>query len=49
MAVTQGGKGYLGDMDKYNSAQGLGYQVSRYSTEQVKSGLALEQILKRIG
>ena len=43
------GKGYLGDMAKYNSAQGLGYQVYRYSTEQVKSGLAIEQILKRIG
>ena len=43
------GKGYLGDMAKYNSAQGLGYQVYRYSTEQVKSGLAIEEILKRIG
>jgi very-short-patch-repair endonuclease len=43
------GKGYIGDMEKYNSATALGYQVYRYSTEQVKSGLALEEILKRIG
>jgi very-short-patch-repair endonuclease len=43
------GKGYIGDMEKYNSATVLGYQVYRYSTEQVKSGLALEEILKRIG
>lgn len=43
------GKGYIGDMEKYNSAMALGYQVYRYSTEQVKSGLALEEILKRIG
>jgi len=43
------GKGYLGDMEKYNSAAALGYQVYRFSTEQVKSGLAIEQILKLIG
>lgn len=43
------GKGYLGDMEKYNSATALGYQIYRYSTEQVKSGLAIEQILKLIG
>lgn len=43
------GKDYIGDMEKYNSATALGYQVYRYSTEQVKSGLALEEILKRIG
>ena len=43
------GKGYLGDMEKYNSAQELGYQVYRYSTEQVKSGKAIDEILKRIG
>ena len=43
------GKGYLGDMEKYNSATALGYSVYRYSTEQVKSGLAIKEILKRIG
>ncbi|ENV34529.1 hypothetical protein L289_2642 [Acinetobacter gerneri DSM 14967 = CIP 107464 = MTCC 9824] len=38
------GKGYLGDMEKYNSATMLGYSVYRYSTEQVKSGKAIEEI-----
>lgn len=38
------GKGYLGDMEKYNTATALGYQVYRYSTEQVKSGYAIGQI-----
>ena len=42
-------KGYLGDMEKYNSATALGYSVYRYSTEQVKSGMAIKEILKRIG
>ena len=43
------GKGYIGDMEKYNAAVMMGYQVIRFSTEQVKSGLAIEQILKLIG
>ena len=43
------GKGYIGDMQKYNAATMLGYQVIRFSTEQVKSGKAIEQILKLIG
>ncbi len=38
------GKGYIADMEKYNSATALGYSVYRYSTEQVKSGLAIEEI-----
>ena len=38
------GKGYLGDMEKYNAATVMGYQVLRFSTEQVKSGLAIQQI-----
>lgn len=38
------GKGYIGDMEKYNSATMMGYQVIRFSTEQVKSGLAIKQI-----
>ena len=42
-------KGYIGDMEKYNAATMMGYQVIRFSTEQVKSGLAIEQILKLIG
>lgn len=43
------GKGYLGDMEKYNSATMMGYQVIRFSTEQVKSGLAVQQIEKMVG
>ncbi|WP_312969749.1 hypothetical protein [Acinetobacter gerneri] len=43
------GKGYIADMEKYNSATMLGYLVYRYSTEQVKSGLAIEEIRRLIG
>ncbi|EXR39506.1 DUF559 domain-containing protein [Acinetobacter sp. 1294243] len=38
------GKGYLGDMEKYNEAAMMGFTVLRFSTEQVKSGMALKQI-----
>ena len=38
------GKGYLGDMEKYNAATVMGYRVIRFSTEQVTSGLAIQQI-----
>ena len=43
------GKGYIGDMEKYNTAVMMGYQVIRFSTEQVKSGLAVRQIEKMVG
>lgn len=43
------GKGYLGDLEKYNVATMLGYQVLRFSTEQVKSGLAVQQIETMVG
>ncbi|OTG78842.1 hypothetical protein B9T23_01880 [Acinetobacter terrae] len=43
------GKGYIGDMEKYNAAVMMGYQVIRFSTEQVKSGLAIQQIEKMVG
>lgn len=43
------GKGYLGDMEKYNAATMMGFQVIRFSTEQVKSGLAIQQIEKMVG
>jgi very-short-patch-repair endonuclease len=43
------GKGYIGDMGKYNAATMLGYQVIRFSTDQVKSGLAIQQIEKMVG
>jgi len=36
-------------MEKYNSATMMGYQVIRFSTEQVKSGLAIKQIEKMVG
>ena len=38
------GKGYLGDMEKYNAATMLGFQVLRFSTDQVTSGFAIKQI-----
>jgi very-short-patch-repair endonuclease len=37
-------KGYLRDMEKYNEATALGYQLLRFSTEQVKSGFAVKKI-----
>lgn len=43
------GKGYLGDMEKYNAATVLGYQVLRFSTEQVKSGKAIKAIMDLLG
>ena len=43
------GKGYIGDMEKYNAATMMGYQVIRFSTDQVKSGLAIQQIEKMVG
>lgn len=38
------GTGYIGDMEKYNAAAILGFQVLRFSTQQVKSGSAVQQI-----
>ncbi|SSO21328.1 Protein of uncharacterised function (DUF559) [Acinetobacter nosocomialis] len=43
------GKGYLGDMEKYNEASAMGFTVLRFSTEQVKSGLALKKIEQLVG
>jgi len=43
------GKGYIGDMEKYNAATMMGFQVLRFSTDQVKSGSAIEQIEKMVG
>ena len=43
------GKGYLGDLEKYNTATMMGYQVIRFSTEQVKSDKAIEKIEKLVG
>ena len=38
------GNGYIGDMKKYNAATMMGFQVLRFSTEQVTSGFAIKQI-----
>ncbi|EOH6358128.1 DUF559 domain-containing protein [Acinetobacter baumannii] len=43
------GKGYLGDMEKYNSAVMMGFTVLRFSTEQVKAGVAIKQIEQLVG
>ncbi|WP_239224983.1 DUF559 domain-containing protein [Acinetobacter baumannii] len=43
------GKGYLGDMEKYNEAAAMGYTVLRFSTEQVKAGVAIKQIEQLVG
>ena len=43
------GKGYIGDMEKYNAATMMGYQVIRFSTDQVKSGLAIQKIEMMVG
>lgn len=43
------GKGYIGDMEKYNAATMMGFQVLRFSTDQVKSGHAIQQIEKMVG
>ena len=37
-------KGFIADLEKYNSATELGYQVYRFTTEDVKSGAALRRI-----
>ncbi|HAV5429455.1 TPA: DUF559 domain-containing protein [Acinetobacter baumannii] len=43
------GKGYIGDMEKYNSAAMMGFTVIRFSTEQVKAGVAIKQIEQLVG
>ncbi|WP_441374347.1 DUF559 domain-containing protein [Acinetobacter lwoffii] len=43
------GKGCIGDMEKYNAATMMGFQVIRFSTDQVKSGHAIQQIEKMVG
>lgn len=43
------GKGYLADMEKYNEAAIMGFTVLRFSTEQVKAGVAIKQIEQLVG
>ncbi|KOA16002.1 hypothetical protein RQ69_20995, partial [Acinetobacter baumannii] len=38
-----------GDMEKYNSAAMMGFTVLRFSTEQVKAGVAIKQIEQLVG
>lgn len=38
------GSGYTKDLEKYNLATELGWRIFRYSTEQVESGEAINQI-----
>lgn len=43
------GKGYMGDIEKYNEATALGYQIIRFETSQVTSGYAFRWIEKFLG
>jgi very-short-patch-repair endonuclease len=42
------GKGYINDMSKYNEASQLGWKVLRFTPQQVKSGYAINEIIKTI-
>ena len=37
--------GYIADLEKYNAAVLLGYRVLRYTPQQIKAGLAYQDIL----
>ena len=43
------GKGFEGDCEKANEALILGYRVLRFSTGQVKSGMAIDTIKRIMG
>ena len=38
------GRGYIGDMAKYNRAQALGFCVLRFTPDQVRTGVALNEL-----
>jgi len=42
------GKGFLGDMEKYNAAEELGYHVLRYTPQQILTLEAIHQIQRVI-
>jgi len=42
------GKGFLGDMEKYNEATLLGWKVYRCTPDQVKSGAAFDLITRAL-
>lgn len=41
-------KGYLGDLEKYNATTMMGFQVVRFSIDQLKSGHVIQQIEKKV-
>jgi very-short-patch-repair endonuclease len=41
-------KGMIGDMEKYNEANRLGWRILRYTTKQVENGEAIRNILEII-
>jgi len=41
-------QGYIQDMEKYNEASQLGWKVLRFTPQQVKSGDAINEIIKAI-
>jgi len=38
------GVGFRNDCEKYNAATALGWRVYRFTSDQVKSGMAIKQI-----
>ena len=43
------GTGYAADCEKYSTAAVLGWRVLRFTTDQVKSGMALRMLQQAIG
>ncbi|MHA2903163.1 hypothetical protein ACW9FB_11820 [Ralstonia mannitolilytica] len=43
------GKGYAADCEKYSTAAVMGWRVLRFTTDQVKSGMALRMLQQAIG
>lgn len=41
-------QGYIQDMQKYNEASQLGWKVLRFTPQQVKSGYAINEVIKAI-
>ena len=42
------GKGYSGDLEKYNAATLQGWRVLRYTPEMVKQGVALHEVIEAL-
>jgi very-short-patch-repair endonuclease len=42
------GKGYIADIEKYNTAALMGFKVLRFTTEQIRTGQAIQAILGAI-